>query len=59
MAGLVVFSTLAEAIRMGFEIYDRTTDGYIVRKQTNGGWALAIVAAKERSGISTHASNLL
>lgn len=29
MAGIMVFDTLAEAVRLGFRIYDRTPDGYL------------------------------
>jgi len=43
MAGLVVFRSVEEAIRAGFEVYDRTSDGYLVRTRTARGWALAIV----------------
>ncbi|HEV3156445.1 MAG TPA: hypothetical protein VGZ00_03800 [Candidatus Baltobacteraceae bacterium] len=41
--GLMVFSTLADALRAGFEVYDRTSDGYLVRTKTTKGWALALV----------------
>jgi hypothetical protein len=43
MAGLMVFRSVEEAIRAGFEVYDRTSDGYLVRTRTARGWALAIV----------------
>jgi hypothetical protein len=43
MAGLTVFSSLAEALRAGFEIYDRTAEGYLVRTRTDAGWAMALV----------------
>jgi hypothetical protein len=43
MSGLVVFNSLPEAIRAGFQIYDRTRDGYLVRRRTPGGWAMAVV----------------
>jgi hypothetical protein len=43
MAGLTVFKSLAEALRAGFEIYDRTAEGYLVRTRTDAGWALALV----------------
>jgi hypothetical protein len=46
MAGMMVFSSLAEAIRQGFQLYDRTPDGYVVRIKTASGWAMAIVACK-------------
>ncbi len=41
--GLVVFRSLSEAARNGFEVYDRTSDGYLVRTRTDAGWAFAIV----------------
>jgi len=46
MAGLMVFRSLADALRAGFQIYDRTPDGYLVRTRTATGWAMAIVTCK-------------
>lgn len=46
MAGLTVFKSLADAIRAGYQVYDRTSDGYLVRTRTNAGWAIAIVSCK-------------
>jgi len=46
MAGLMVFKSLADALRAGFQIYDRTSDGYLVRTRTPNGWAIALVACK-------------
>jgi hypothetical protein len=43
MPGLVVFKTLSEALRAGFEVYDKTEYGYLVRLWTANGWALAEV----------------
>ena len=43
MTGLVVFKSLAEALRCGFQVYERTPDGYLVRTKTAAGWALAVV----------------
>jgi len=43
MAGLVVFNSIAEALRAGFEIYDQTSDGYLVRTRTKKGWAMALI----------------
>lgn len=43
MAGITIFHSLAEAVRHGFQIYDRTADGYIMRIRTENGWALALV----------------
>jgi hypothetical protein len=43
MAGIMVFSSIGEAMRAGFQVYDRTSNGYLVRTRTAHGWALAIV----------------
>ena len=43
MAGIMSFSSLSAALRAGFHIYDRTSDGYLVRTRTTDGWALAVV----------------
>jgi hypothetical protein len=43
MPGLMTFPSLAAAIRAGFQVYDRTETGYLVRKRTPAGFALAIV----------------
>jgi hypothetical protein len=43
MAGIMVFSSVSEALRGGFQVYDRTSYGYLVRTRTSGGWALAVV----------------
>lgn len=40
---MVVFRSLKEAIDAGFQVYDRTGSGYLVRTRTSNGWALAIV----------------
>jgi len=42
MQGLLVFPSLAEAIRAGFQVWDRTCNGYLVRIRTANGWALAL-----------------
>ncbi|MBV9647894.1 MAG: hypothetical protein JO043_10560 [Candidatus Eremiobacteraeota bacterium] len=46
MAGLMVFKSLADALRAGFQVYDRTPDGYLVRTKTQTGWAMALVCCK-------------
>jgi hypothetical protein len=43
MAGMIVFRSLDEAHRAGFEVYDRTPRGYLVQTRTEGGLALALV----------------
>ncbi len=40
---MIVFSSLAEAVRRGFELYERLPDGYVVRTRTQRGWAMALV----------------
>jgi hypothetical protein len=42
MSGIVVFPTLAAAVSAGFELYDNTPDGYLVRARTSNGWAFAL-----------------
>lgn len=46
MAGLMVFKSLADALRAGFQVYDRTPDGYLVRTKTASGWAMALVSCR-------------
>jgi hypothetical protein len=46
MAGLMVFTSLADALRAGFQVYDRTSEGYLVRTRTTSGWAMALVTSK-------------
>ena len=43
MPGIQVFKTLADALRAGYTVYDRTTDGYLVRTRTAAGWAMVLV----------------
>jgi len=40
---IVVFPTLADAMSSGFEPFDYSPDGLIVRTRTNKGWALGLV----------------
>ena len=44
MAGIIVFESLAQAVRAGFELNEQTATGYLVRMRTPAGWALALVA---------------
>lgn len=48
MSGIVTFRTLAEALKAGYQVYDRTSTGYIVRVKTASGWALALVNCTAR-----------
>jgi hypothetical protein len=49
MSGIVTFTSLAAALKAGYQIYDRTQTGYIVRVMTSAGWALALVTCKNES----------
>jgi hypothetical protein len=44
VAGITVFKSLADALRAGYQVYDRTSDGYLVRTRTSAGWAIALVS---------------
>jgi hypothetical protein len=46
MPGLMTFPSLAAAIRAGFQVYDRTPTGYLVRIHTTAGWAMALVEVR-------------
>jgi hypothetical protein len=46
MPGITVFKTLADALRAGYVVYDRTDHGYLVRTRTAAGWAIAIVTGR-------------
>ena len=43
---MTIFHSLAEAIRQGYQIYERTNEGYLVRTKIRNAWALAIVVAR-------------
>jgi hypothetical protein len=40
---MLVFRSLEDAINAGYQVYDHTPTGYLVRTKTERGWALAIV----------------
>jgi hypothetical protein len=46
MPGIQVFNTLADALRAGYQVYDRTEHGYLVRTRTASGWAMALVTCR-------------
>lgn len=46
MAGILTFTSLTDAIKSGFQVYDKTADGYLVRKRTPAGMALAVVVLR-------------
>lgn len=39
--GILEFPTLAAALHAGYQVYDRTENGYLVRIMTARGWAMA------------------
>lgn len=43
MQGIMVFKSLDAAIKAGYQVYDRTAEGYLVRTRTEKGWAIALV----------------
>ena len=43
---MIVFHSLAEALRAGYQVYDRTAEGYLIRIRTKTGWAMALVIVK-------------
>jgi hypothetical protein len=40
---MLVFHSLPEAIRAGYQILEPTSSGYLVRIRTVNGWAMALV----------------
>ena len=40
---MVIFHSVDEALRAGYQIYDRSESGYLARTKTSRGWALALV----------------
>jgi hypothetical protein len=44
---MTVFHSLQEALRLGYHVFERTHDGYVVRTRTARGWALALVSLRE------------
>jgi hypothetical protein len=42
MQGIMIFKSMDEAQNSGFLYFDRTKDGFLVRKMTPKGWALAL-----------------
>jgi hypothetical protein len=43
MHGITTFDSIQAALRAGYQVYDRSADGYLVRTRTSAGWALARV----------------
>lgn len=46
MSGIMVFKSLEEALRAGFQVYDRTSEGYLVRTRMGNSWAMALVSLR-------------
>lgn len=44
-----IFRSLQDAVRAGYQVYDRTGTGYLVRIRTLEGWAMAIVDCRPRT----------
>jgi hypothetical protein len=49
MTGIKVFTSLEEAQKAGFVVFDRIAEGYLVRKDNGNNFALAIVKVKSSS----------
>ncbi len=54
MSGLVVFTSLREALNAGYHVYERTERGYLARLRTDGGWALALVECLPGATLGTN-----
>jgi hypothetical protein len=48
-AGIKVFSSLQEAKAAGFLPYDKTPDGYLVRRDDGHSYALALVRIERKT----------
>ena len=46
MQGIMTFNSISSALRAGYQVYDRTEKGYVVRIKTQAGWGLALVECK-------------
>ena len=44
--GLLVFRNLAEAVRNGFQPFEKIAEGYLVQTCTDAGWAFALVSSE-------------
>jgi hypothetical protein len=43
---MIVFGSLNEALRAGYQVEDRTEYGFLVRTRTGAGWARAMVVLR-------------
>jgi hypothetical protein len=46
MQGIMTFNSIASALRAGYQVCDRTQEGYLARIKTSQGWAMALVICK-------------
>jgi hypothetical protein len=51
MSGIRIFSSLEEAQAAGFVYFERTLDGYLVRKDTGDTFALALVKIDKKEPV--------
>jgi hypothetical protein len=52
--GLEVFHSLADALRAGWQVCDRFTDGYIVRRRSAAGMVMALVVLRDNATLAEH-----
>ena len=45
--GIERFHSLLSAIRAGYEVYGTIPEGYLVRRMTPSGWAMAVVVMSD------------
>jgi hypothetical protein len=46
MQGIMTFNSISSALQAGYQVYDRTEKGYVMRIKTQAGWGLALVESK-------------
>lgn len=56
MTGIIRFRSLAEAIRQGYQVYDKTPTGYLLRIMTGQGWAMAVCELESKSAAKLSSS---
>ncbi len=49
MPGYMTFKSIRAALQAGYQVFDRTEDGYLVRIQTDTGWALALARFDDKT----------
>lgn len=50
--GVLVFRNLADALRNGFQPFEKNRDGYLVRICTDAGWAVALARTSDEGNRS-------